>query len=589
MKKNNIWTYIKNYKADSLFFRNLLLILLMFLIPFIVMGAAYYRNVEKIAKDKIKLENSVIIYEVRDVVDTIISEFDSMCSYVANDSSVQMFMINDWFVNLDTGTSADLFRSLNMTKYVYSYVDSIYVYSEYNDAVINDNKMTALSEFDDVTWLEKYKILEDRRGITIARSEGGVYPLVISIIKPIYLDNEKKGAVIFNINSSKLYNSVTKIKYEEEQNIFLVNNEGKIIMTGDDRYFGKPVAEIEPLSDVTEDMEGFIREIDGKKCWISSVSSDKFDFFYINISPGTTYFRKINELKVQIAMLIGLVLVLSVALAYIVALKNYQPVTEIISVLDNPDNFDVSGNLAKFNELRYISKSIIERTKENELIQQELQDKLKKLKTAQLDMLQAQINPHFLYNTLETINWMAVDLTKSRNNVSTAVSNLAKFFRFNVNNGDYLIPIREEVERTRYYINILELRYGDMFTVMWNIDEHIMDYLMAKICLQPLIENAVYHGLKPKESKGRLVITGVETDAEIKFVIADDGVGMSREKCSMLNERLADDDALPEGHIGLYNINKRLKIIFGEEYGIKVDSEPGKGTKISVIIPKIQL
>lgn len=192
MKKNNIWSYIKNYKADSLFFRNLLLIFLLFLIPFIIMSFAYYRNVEGTAKDKIELENSIILYKVRDIVDTIISEFDSMCSYVANDSSVQMFMINNWFVDLDAGSSADLFRSLNMTKYVYSYVDSIYVYSEYNNAVISDNKMTSLSEFDDLTWYDKYSMLEGRRGITTSRSESGVYPSIISIIKPIYIDNEKK-------------------------------------------------------------------------------------------------------------------------------------------------------------------------------------------------------------------------------------------------------------------------------------------------------------------------------------------------------------------------------------------------------------
>lgn len=156
------------------------------------MSFAYYRNVEGTAKDKIELENSIILYKVRDIVDTIISEFDSMCSYVANDSSVQMFMINNWFVDLDAGSSADLFRSLNMTKYVYSYVDSIYVYSEYNNAVISDNKMTSLSEFDDLTWYDKYSMLEGRRGITTSRSESGVYPSIISIIKPIYIDNEKK-------------------------------------------------------------------------------------------------------------------------------------------------------------------------------------------------------------------------------------------------------------------------------------------------------------------------------------------------------------------------------------------------------------
>ena len=174
-----------------------------------------------------------------------------------------------------------------MAKYVYSYVDSVYVYSEYNNAVISDNKMIMLDEFEDLTWLDEYHELNDRRGVTVARSEKGEYPQIISIIKPIYLDNIKRGAVIFNINSSKMYRSITNIKYEEEQNVILVNNEGNIIMTGEDELFGKKVTDISYLSDATNEMKGFIRKVNGISCLISSVPSEKFDFFYINISPGT--------------------------------------------------------------------------------------------------------------------------------------------------------------------------------------------------------------------------------------------------------------------------------------------------------------
>lgn len=587
-KDKNIWSYIKNYRADSLFFRNLILIFSLFLIPFIIMGIAYYRNIEKSAKENMEIENRVVIYEVRDIVDTILSEFDSMCSYVANDSSVQMFMINDWFVDLDEGNSADLFRSLNMAKYVYSYVDSVYVYSEYNAAVIHDDKMISIDNFTDLTWMDEYRLLEERRGITVPRSEAGVYPLLISIIKPIYVDNVKKGAVIFNIDSSRLYRSLKNMRYGDEQNIFLINNKGQVIL-GEEQYFGKYYENIDDISDMTENMNGFIREVNGEKSLISSVSSEKFNFFYINISQNSAYFKRMSSLRLQIIALILLVLLLSVSLAYFVALKNYRPVTEIISVLDNPESFDVSGDMTKFNELRYIAKSIVEQSKENVEIQRELEDKLQKLKNAQLDVLQTQINPHFLYNTLETINWMAVELTGGNNEVSRAVSNLAKFFRTNVGKGNYIISVREEVERTRYYLNILTMRYGNMFTVEWDISEEIMDYRIIKICLQPIIENAVYHGLKPKGKDGQLKITGYGRDDAIEFIVADNGVGMSAEKLGILNERLKEADYMGESHIGLYNINKRIKIIFGEEYGIRVESEMNTGTKTVVTLPKAEL
>ena len=184
---------------------------------------------------------------------------------------------------------------------------------------------------------------------------------------------------------------------------------------------------------------------------------------------------------------------------------------------------------------------------------------------------------------------MAVELTGGNNEVSHAVSNLAKFFRTNVGKGNYIISVREEVERTRYYLNILTMRYGDMFTVEWDISEEIMDYRIIKICLQPIIENAVYHGLKPKGKDGQLKITGYGRDDAIEFIVADNGVGMSAEKLGILNERLKEADYMGESHIGLYNINKRIKIIFGEEYGIRVESEMNIGTKTVVTLPKAEL
>ncbi|MDY3928732.1 MAG: histidine kinase [Clostridia bacterium] len=506
MKKINIWKYIKNYKFDSLFFRNLILILILFFIPFIILSTMYYQNVEKNTRERTELENSSEINKVRDIADTIISEFDGMCSYIAGDSSVQMFMLNNWFVNFDTGTSTDLFRTINMTKYVYSYVDSIYIYSEYNNAVINENKMTELSKFDDLTWLDEYNKINERRGVTIPRSEANVYPHIISIIKPIYVDNEKKGAIILNLNSSKLYGfAVGSQSYlDNDKSIFLINDKKKIIMTKEDGLFGKKISEVDFLADIQEDVKGLTRKINNTSCIISSVPSEKFDFFYINISPDTVYVKKIREVRIQILSIILFIFFLSIFMTYFVAVFNYRPVTEIISIIDDPENVKKYGNMNKYNELKYISSVILERSKESDIMHKELEDKLQQLKKTQLDMLQAQINPHFLYNSLETINWMAVDLTKSNNNVSKAVTNLAKFFRFNVNNGDYLITIKEEMERTRYYLNILELRYADMFSVEWNISEDISEYMIVKICLQPIIENAVNHGLKQKKIRGSL-------------------------------------------------------------------------------------
>ncbi len=207
---------------------------------------------------------------------------------------------------------------------------------------------------------------------------------------------------------------------------------------------------------------------------------------------------------------------------------------------------------------------------------------------AELLALQSQINPHFLYNTLETINWMAFDLTKSDNKVSKAVNSLAQLFRNNVYLGDYIIPIEQEIANTKNYLDILKLRYVDLFDVIWEVDESIMQYSIIKICLQPIIENAVYHGLKPKGANGVIKIKGeIYNDKDIWFSISDNGVGMNPMKLAELNKQ--DGDNQMEDHIGIYNVNQRINIVFGMEYGVVIESVENLGTLVRIKLPIINL
>ena len=325
---------------------------------------------------------------------------------------------------------------------------------------------------------------------------------------------------------------------------------------------------------------------------ISITPSAKFGFTYISITSMFHYQNKLNQLKSQILLLIILLVVLSIVFAYFAAIRSYKPVAEIITVLEEPQKFNDYSDPAKarLNELRYIISTILKQIQANEIMKDELESKLKMLDQSQFAMLQSQINPHFLYNTLETINWMAFDLTKGDNNVSRAVNSLAQLFRNNVYLGDYIIPIGQEIDNTQNYLNILELRYGDVFKVVWEIDERIKGYSIIKICLQPIIENAVYHGLKPKGKEGLLKIRGEICDNEtILFHVYDNGVGMNPFRLADINQKLNDRENQMEDHIGIYNVNQRIKIVFGMEYGISIESEENLGTEVLIKIPMVKL
>lgn len=593
-KKNNTWSYIKSYKFNSMFIRTFLLVFVMFSIPFFLLNDLYYRNVERIAKDEIIMENNSLLYGVRDISDTLLSDCDMLCTYISYNDNVQMFMVNDWFTDLNSKSMKEFTQLVKAIPLIYKYIDSIYVYSEYNNSVYIGERKSPLKELKDISWLEEYNKLEDVSGRTISRLKNNNYPKIISIIKPIIMDHEKKGAVILNINSEKLHNIITTEKYQNQSKIYLYNDSGNIIMSSEEEQFGNEIKDVTYLKDIVESGSetSIIKNIEGMDSVISITPSAKFGFTYISITSMFHYQNKLNQLKSQIVLLIILLVVLSIVFAYFAAIRSYKPVAEIITVLEEPQKFNDYSDPAKarLNELRYIISTILKQIQANEIMKDELESKLKLLDQSQFAMLQSQINPHFLYNTLETINWMAFDLTKGDNNVSRAVNSLAQLFRNNVYLGDYIIPIRQEIDNTQNYLNILELRYGDVFKVEWEIEERIKEYSIIKICLQPIIENAVYHGLKPRGRDGLLKIRGkISVNETIHFHISDNGVGMNPFRLAEINRKLNDRENQMEDHIGIYNVNQRIKIVFGMDYGINIESEENHGTEVVIKIPMVKL
>lgn len=591
--KKNVWFYIKNYKFNSMFIQSFVLIFVTFIIPFSIISRSYYIEMGNTANDEIIFENNSLIYEMRDALDVIVSESDMLCTYIAGTDNVQMFMMNDWFTDMYSGQMGDFVHLVQTLPMIYTYIDSIYVYSEYNQSVFTGEKKSPIKDLKDSGWFEEYEKIENTAGVIIPRVKNDNYPQLISLIKPIYINHEKIGAVVLNLNSTVLYKSVSTEKYKNIQNFFMLNHAGNILMSSNKKYFGLRANEIPELSDINFDgvTNSFTQKIKDINSVVSVVPSADFDFIYVNVLSMQIYQDKLNKMNMQIALLVTILFIFSIIIAFFVAVKSFKPVTEIISALENPESFNAYGDksIKNVNELKYIISSILGQIHANKEMKNELESRLKLLDKSQLSMLQAQINPHFLYNTLETINWMAVDLTGSSNNVSKAVTVLAQLFRTNVSSGDYLIPIAQEVEQMSHYLSILELRYGDMFDVVCAIDENINRFSIIKICLQPIIENAVYHGLKPKGEKGILKITGKMQDDNIIFTVEDNGIGMDSDTVQRLRQELDSTDYHNDNHIGIYNVNQRIKIIFGQEYGLSIDSIENVGTTITVKIPQVDL
>ena len=582
-KIKNIWFNIRHFKFNSIFLRTFLFITALTVIPFIVLSIMFYSNTLKNIREEITLENSYIFDNSVNIIDRSLMEVDTLSSSLASNESTQLYTIN----NVSTDSFKTISRLAKTLPIIYRYIDSIYIYSEPTDTVIMDNNSIPLSDLSDTDWINAYRAVTSPKGTIIPRSKNNVYPQLITIIKPIYVADEKKGAIIMNINAQSIYNSMLYQQYKDGRLFFLVNADNKIIISSELSYFNTYPDNI-GLNTLTieSNPKNSVYEINDKNYVVLSGDSAISDYKYISAYPLELYEHKLSTMKLQIIGILLLLMIIIFILAYVASVRSYSPLNEIISFLDNSQPPADSIEEEDKNELMYIINSIQTHINDKTKMAEILEERMKLLRKSQYDMLQTQINPHFLYNTLETINWMAYNMSNSENPVSKSLINLASFFRNTLTSG-YFVSIENEIKYTKEYVNILALRYGDLFDMEWDIDESILSYTIIKICLQPIIENAVYHGIKQKNDKGLIKIKGLCDDNNIILIVSDDGIGIEKDALDELNKTLSETSFTNEkSHIGLSNVNQRIKIIFGDSYGIHVESTVGVGTDVYVTIPK---
>lgn len=265
-----------------------------------------------------------------------------------------------------------------------------------------------------------------------------------------------------------------------------------------------------------------------------------------------------------------------------------RPVRELADAMkrfeDTAESFRYTGGPQAVAELQTLSDSFGHLTARVRDLMEEVRREETELRKTELRALQAQINPHFLYNTLDSVQWMCE--RGKTDDAARMVRALAKLFRISISRGHELIPISDELEHARNYLVIQSFRYRDQFSYRFDVDESLGHYLCNKITIQPLIENAIYHGIDRMVDEGEIVISvheAVDNPDDILITVSDNGVGMTPEQCRKILQKNRSDS----GGIGVKNVNDRLKIRFGERFGITLESEPDVGTVVTVRIPKI--
>ena len=281
------------------------------------------------------------------------------------------------------------------------------------------------------------------------------------------------------------------------------------------------------------------------------------------------------------------IFVLITALSYYIPLSITRPIRKLSEVTDQVAKGDltVRSDVRSGAEVSVLSDSLNTMIdKIDELLEQVKKEQIR-LRKAEFELLQSQINPHFLYNTLDAIVWLAE--AGEQKKVVSMVGSLSDFFRTSLNQGKDIITIKEELQHSRSYLEIQQMRYQDILNYEIHVPEELHRYLIPKITIQPLVENALYHGLKNKRGLGRIVISGRKEEDFLILQIEDNGIGMRKERLDQVKEGMNQKIPTEKDIYGLYNVNERIRLNFGEKYGLSIESTYGEGTVVSIILPYV--
>ena len=289
---------------------------------------------------------------------------------------------------------------------------------------------------------------------------------------------------------------------------------------------------------------------------------------------------------------ITVILVLILLGAWMVSRRIVRGITEPIQRLCEAAQAAGSGDFAiraqdeELDELSVLNSSFNQIGEEIGHLVEDIRVEELNLRAAELRVLQEQINPHFLYNTLESITWM-VEAQENEAAVRM-ISELAKLLRVSLSRGKTIIPIKDELQHSRSYMNIQLARYKERFKTEFRIEEEIENCCIVKLVIQPILENAIYYGVgnMDEDDDGMIIVSGKKKDEDILITIEDNGMGMREE---VLENILTDNSKVPKhgSGVGVINVHSRIRLMFGEEYGLSIESEPDEGTRVTIRIPAI--
>ncbi len=404
------------------------------------------------------------------------------------------------------------------------------------------------------------------------------------------------GTVLFVIEEQSIYNKYSKMQLGEKGEVFLLENNGKLISSSNQDRLLQGIQNSSLLDNILQKGNSvFMFKEDNEDLLVLTFTSGINGWITAGIVPlGDVYGEP--EKIYRIIFLISFVTILfAIFVITIIVDRVVHPIRCVVKSMEEVEkgNLDVSVDIRGEYEVSNLGKyfnSMIKRIKQ--LIQEEY-ELGKKKKQSELDALMYQINPHFLYNALDSIVWMAQSIGAA--DIVKMTSSLGRLLRIGINRGRAIVPVREELDHVKAYLEVQEIRYRDKFEYIFNVmDEEFLEYMTLKLILQPIVENSLQYNIGTTDGKLAIEVNVAVEDQMLVLRIRDNGIGIESEKLDKMHQNMystnsqetePDNEVLQYKGIGLRNIHERIRLYFGEGYGLTVTSEYGNGTTVIIKLP----
>ena len=530
-----------------------------------------------------------IIQQMNQNIDSYIDYMENIAYLISSNEDVQDYLFDEKIDN------EGRYRILNQLQTILdsrSDIRNVGIISKNGRMLINDGSKSVNQDLDLNTQEWYATALEKPNGPILTSSHvqhiiSGERPWVITLSRGIRDrsgSGEKEGVFFIDLNYSAISGLCDQSTVGTKGYAFILDAKGNIVYHPQQQqlYNELQTENISLIMDTDEDTVLTGTGNDGKLYSISR--SEKTGWTVVDCTNVKELLSKSRQAQSVYVLTAIILVIVALLFSRFMARSITLPIQKLRDSMKKVQEGDFSVSdvvVDSKNEIGSLTKSFDVMTHRiHELMEQNVHEQEEKRKS-ELKALQSQINPHFLYNTLDSIIWMAEG--KKNEEVVLMSASLARLLRQSISNEDEVVPIANEVEYARGYLTIQKMRYKDKLEFQIEVDSSILYIPLIKLVLQPIIENAIYHGLKYKESKGLLIVKGFMKDGNAVLQVIDDGVGMDEETLAHIYDKHKVN--YHSNGVGVYNVQKRLKLYYGEDYGITYTSELGKGTTATITIP----